>query len=385
MATAPILEAKFWPPRLQDYIPGQQLIAGGVTVAPLYIGALDLAVNSNEIVGSCGNTLAQQVWDTELTVSFTDALIQTLGYYCVQIPAVRKRANGRTALSVSVTASTSAGSLVVQAGTVTELGAAITSPVTTIMQTVTCYVDAVTGVDVTSSDGSGDTLQLVTVYIGVTAPPATVVIESIKIEPANASDSGAYATTDLAFAGHPSFAQDVAAWDPDSPMNVRSVQELIANNNNTFIHSFHHIVNVTLPFPTAYSASTLGAVLTSAVTPLNEWHPMTQYVYWPRPEVKHLKVALAAHVAAWTVGHNALVRMSWADGAYVEGTVAAATTVWTAGSWVVWNELLPVPNKEGPLFLTLSGKITDYSLAVQGISVIEVVDRSSLATHMGTW
>jgi len=103
------------------------------------------------------------------------------------------------------------------------------------------------------------------------------------------------------------------------------------------------------------------------------------YLYWPRPGVRRLSVSATGRVDH--ASNTSTMAVSWRGGGQkVTATLPANTTNWT--TWPLLNELLEVPNGQGPHEILVYINRTSQTY-IQGLSIIEVVDRAVNSDYIG--
>ncbi|MEK9721976.1 MAG: hypothetical protein VW405_00650 [Rhodospirillaceae bacterium] len=239
-------------------------------------------------------------------------------------------------------------------------------------------MDAVSGIDPDTGDGSNDTVQNLSIevktsYVGNT----TITVQDVHVFPSFHDDDTtyAYATDAAAFETGVIFPQEDEAWDVDSPLNVQSVKEMVAAHNQMYIHSHRHVANMCIWTDHATTNPTLGLVSVR----YGERVPLMQFIYWPRSGVRHLSVSVNARVA----GGTGYVGVKFDEGAdEISGSETATSFDWSA--WTINNGMLAVPQGQGPRFITLWGEAPAASNAlwVGAVSIIEIVERAENAVTL---
>lgn len=378
---------EFRPFRAGDLQPNTTIVQGASATPPAYLGVLDLARNMNEMAAHMGMPIVAQIQHetAHATLTVSNATPETFAIYKVQTPAIRAKASpaGSTSLRIRVTiGATAAGAttFAIRATSPTETGdwSAWSSSGLSVSETLLCYVDAVSGIDPDTADGSADTLQKIslevkTSYVGNT----TITIQDVHIFPSFHDDDTTYAyTTDAdAFETDVIFPQDDEAWSTDAPLNVHSVKELVVAHNQMYIHSHRHVANMCIWTDHATTNPTLGLVSVR----YGERVPLMQFIYWPRSGVRHLSVSVNARVA----GGTGYVGMKFDEGAWeVSASETGTSYDWT--TWTIDNAMLAVPAGSGARFITLWGEAPAASNAlwVGAVSIIEIVERAENAVYI---
>lgn len=370
---------KFRPLRSGDMQPGSPIVQGGGATPPAYLGVLDVARNANEMAAHMGMPMVAQVAPTTTSVlTVSNATPETFAIYKVQTPGIRAKASpaGSTSLRVRVTATATASgatTFAIRATSPTETGdwSSWSSSGTSVTETLICYVDAVTGIDASSLDGSADTVQKISIevktsYVGDT----TVQIKDVHIFPSFHDDDTTYAyTTDAAvFDTGVIYPQDDEAWSVDAPLNVQSVREVVVANNCLHMNTYRHVANLCIWTDHATTNPSMG--LFNATS--GERLPLMQFVYWPRSGVKNVSVSINARVT----GGTGYVGAKWGTGASeVSGTETGTSFDWD--TWTVDNEMLAVPQGQGPFYLTLWAEApSSNTIWIGAVSIIEIVERA---------
>jgi len=223
------------PLRRGDVQTAMDIVEGGSLAAPVYLGTLDIARNTNEIAAHLGFPLVNQVGASSWTYG---GAVEKFAAYMVQPPGIRMNSSGYTVLRIDVTATTTGGTTFAVRG-VTSVETGATSSPTASTATATCYVQIQPGIDMASEDGSGDTLRLLELDYELSGA-GTFSPTRIIVTPAWSSES--YASDAAAFETDTVFPQDDEAWSVDAPLNVHSVRELVVANNYMYAHSHRHVV-----------------------------------------------------------------------------------------------------------------------------------------------
>lgn len=364
----------FRPLRPSDTVPGKGITAGGSTTPPAFLGTVDIARNANAIAAYAGNPCVLQVVPTSAYsaggTAYTAPTAVRFATYMISVPAIREDNTGATILRIDVAAATTTATHFQIRGI--GAGTGSWSSVTASASTATAYVDATPGIDLTDPTGADDTLRKISIEIqltdtGGTETTGTFLIEWISIVPAFASEE--YASAAAAFKTGVIQPQDDAAWDVDSPLNVKSVRELVAGNNYCYYLTHRHVANLCIPLDQATTNHAVG--LSPNEQGIRE--PLMQFMYWPRAGVRNLAVSIQARVASST----STVTVGWdtnaGDSASVSVSVSNTTVDWA--NWTAENVFLPVPRASGARTITIYGEEGAGALFVQAISIIEIVER----------
>lgn len=341
---------------MNEFDPRQYIHTGGDVASPWRNGLTVAAMNHNTVMARLGHVKVSQV---EKPNVITGPGPLTFCAYPYIIPTIPRRDQ----LTVKVKATTTGGTTYRIRAT-TSAGTSAFSAFTASGSSVSVNVDA-----------AESTWDVVTVEAELNGAgnfrPGEVYIVQ---KPFTTTDLGTYES----FPANPRhIPQDQGQYSADRALPVASMRDLLASQDEHFYNNVRTIVNQ-CHWVNHATIGTLDAGLASIAynSSINTTQPLMEWIYWPRPGVKAVRVFVAARTDNYG-SDGGLVSVGFRDGPSINGgfplEIQTATSDFSVGNWAIDNELLRVPESPGPHYITLRGYApgSGTTLYVQGVGIIE--------------
>lgn len=367
MANNQNASGKFRPFVISEFRPRDYIHTGGDAATPWRNGMTVMAENHNTAIARHGHVLASQIGTFDPIVGPGPV---EFAKYVMRMPAIA----GRTTVTVYVTATTTGGTTFQVRGsnTVGTSGwSAATASGSTASVDVTCTSVPTTD-DITDNPYSLLTLGFQLSGAGNFLPSEVYIVQT----PITTTDIGDY-DTNTENVRH--IGQDTDQYSTDRALSVASVRELLASQDEHFHQHGRTITNQCIW--TDYSTvSTLDDGIAGKSYNADETSesPVMEAIYFPRQGVRRIACFVAARVDGY-VATPSTIFIGFRRGfnlTEVGVSISTATTVFTEGSWVVWGQMLAIPEDESPQHIVVSvyAPLAGNTVYLQALAMLEAPD-----------